>query len=321
MTGAPHVYVLIEPGATRVVGSTIWQDHFCASLRRMGWCGHEPEGFWDPFLDPVRPLPRAEWFRDRAARTERILVEVRDLHEKHGLAFFLGYLDDLLVDPVLLGEISRTGVPTVHFSCDNRRGVRGIQGMAAAADVNWITESDAIPVCEARGWRYLWLPMAANPDICQPDDREEFPVTFVGSQEPLRTHVLGHVAQAGIPLEVYGCGWPAQTTRDTRGNGVSLLPPARMSTWRKARRLAAVWAHYADWRRDPLGARAAANWVRLKRLGATYGRHVAHCCKGPLSDADMFERYARSQVTLGINRLVQPLGDPLRPSTYVRQRD
>ena len=60
----------------------------------------------------------------------------------------------------------------------------------------------------AEGVRSIYLPLASDPAFYAPRETRRYRASFVGSRYGIRERIVQAVWRAGIPLEVFGPGWP-----------------------------------------------------------------------------------------------------------------
>jgi len=107
--------------------------------------------------------------------------------------------------PELFKGLTGLGIPSVYFFCDNFAHKEVAEKFAPYATLNWVPEKNALEQFKASKSRFIYLPMAANPEICYPVDAQEtVEISFLGTKNPYRRDLLGRVLNAGLNLKVYG---------------------------------------------------------------------------------------------------------------------
>ena len=76
----------------------------------------------DVLLFPAKDGRRAMQDSDHLAKerfSQRVLDKFLKENERHSFDLFFSYLMDGMIDPGVIDEIRRIGVPTCNFSCNN----------------------------------------------------------------------------------------------------------------------------------------------------------------------------------------------------------
>ncbi|MFH1868853.1 MAG: glycosyltransferase [Candidatus Omnitrophota bacterium] len=187
--------------------NNLWHQHLTKTLLKMGHKVFTPGDVG--LLDAWRFIAQGFSNRRHMERTtENILAEAKKIHAKEGIDLFFAYLYPFQFRPRLFKELTKLGIPSVYFFCDNFTHKDVAREYAPYATLNWVPESEAIPQFKSSGSKYIYLPMAANPDIFYPVDTEEtVDISFLGSKNPYRRYILGRALHAGLNLRVYGGFW------------------------------------------------------------------------------------------------------------------
>jgi len=125
---------------------------------------------------------------------------------------FLTYLYPKQIDENAINEIKKLGIPCVNFYCDNIREFRSVPKQFKAFDLVWVPEYEAIPMYRKAGTAFINLPM---PMWVEPRLRnsinplEETKVSFIGSKDILREHLLSEVIGLGLDISIRGSDWMA----------------------------------------------------------------------------------------------------------------
>jgi spore maturation protein CgeB len=145
----------------------------------------------------------------RGRTTEHILEEVRKAHQERPIDLFLSYFYNAHFDPGGFDEIRRLGIPSVNFYCNSIYQFSLVAAIAARADFSWHPERDARASYMAAGARPVWVQMGADPKLyCVIEGTaRQRKVCFVGSRYADRERWLAALADAAVPLDIYGRGW------------------------------------------------------------------------------------------------------------------
>jgi hypothetical protein len=280
-----RILLVLAPEATGgLSGSTVWLRNLYEPLLDLGH---------DVLLVDARPGARARASRDdalKAAFSEQLLQTFWREHRQRPFDLVFTYLMDGMVDPVVIDDIGREGVPTCNFSCNNTHQFDLVRALSPHFAFNAHTEMDASAKFRAVGARPVWFPMAANPKHYRPLTVSRcLDVTFVGQRYARRPAYIWHLLQHGVDVHVYGPGW----TLSRRGPAGEWRRCARRTSL-AVRALAAVGAD----QRASASARLA--WLdaadRLRRAYPT-------AMHQPLSDERMVAMYSESRISLGFTEV------------------
>jgi len=194
---------------------SLWHQHITKTLRKIGHKVFTPVEIG--LLESWHILNDRSWTKHNQWQlTERILDDVKKRNKEDGVDLFFCYLFPFQFKPHLFKELTKLGIPSAYFFCDNLSTKCVAKEYAPYATLNWVPESQAIQQFEASGGKAIYLPMAANPDIYYPLFTDEIiDVSFVGVKNPYRSEVLGKVAASGLNLRIYGKGWSSQEKSDS----------------------------------------------------------------------------------------------------------
>jgi hypothetical protein len=149
----------------------------------------------------------------RAAFSQRLWETFRQEHTRKPFDLFFAYLMDDMVEPGVIDEIRKTGVPTCNFSCNNAHQFDLVDTLSPHFDYNLHSEKDAREKFLAIGANPLWWPMASNPKYFKPLDLPRtIAASFVGANYALRARYVVHLLVNGVDVHVYGPGWQWGTT-------------------------------------------------------------------------------------------------------------
>jgi hypothetical protein len=273
----------------------LWYQNLGMPLEQMGHQVFLPQGI--PLLAALHHANCQMWNKaQREDLSNKILQDFkRQLATNKKIDLFLAYLYPKQFSPHLFTEIEKLGIPVVYFFCDNFAFKDSVAGQYAKyATLNWVPEIEAIPFFEASKSKYIWLPMAANPQICLPLEKEEtVDVSFAGTKNPYRRDLLSILLHQEFSFKVYGQGW-------AESNAPSHLPFKEeiSDTWwfKTQSKLKFKWQGIVYRLRYPHFKKNSAIW---SNLGAEYDmdfQKIASHTHHELADI-----YAHSAVSIGIN--------------------
>jgi spore maturation protein CgeB len=139
-----------------VPGSRAWYRNLYEPLVEMGH---------DVVLFPAEEGRRAMQRRDAVARatfSQKLLGTFRSEHARKPFDLFFAYLMDGMVEPGVIDEIRKTGVPTCNFSCNNTHQFYLVGELSPHFDYNLHSEQDAREKFLEIGANPVWWPMAAG---------------------------------------------------------------------------------------------------------------------------------------------------------------
>lgn len=178
-------------------GLSFEENNFRSSLEGMG---HTLSAF--DFLGQAK--------RDGVARMRSDLIALA-AETKPELAFFVLFTDQLDV-PTIEAVGREGGCPTVNWFADDHWRFEGFtRHMAPAFDLAVTTDPDSLPkyrlLADTRVHLSQW---ACNRYAYSRVTTElEHDVTFVGQPHGDRRQTVDKLADAGLPVECWGFGWPA----------------------------------------------------------------------------------------------------------------
>ena len=142
-----------------------WRENFKPALEKMGHTVIEPE------LDLALPLLKgldSEWLGiTRPQVSQTLYDQVYKAHKKNGIDLFFSYFYNVHVESETILKISKMGIPTVNFFCDNARDFYSVSEIVNAFTLNWVPEKQACQLYEQSKAPFIHLPMAADPDFYQ----------------------------------------------------------------------------------------------------------------------------------------------------------
>lgn len=291
-----------------------WRENFKLSLENLGCNVLEPHGF--DFIEPFFHSDDSDWYKHRRVQLSDHLYDfVVKTHKNIGIDLFLSYFFATHVTPEFLTAIRDLGIPVVNFFCDNMRDFDLVRPLASSVTLNWVPEIDAIAKYKLINAPAIYLPMAVNTDFYKTTHEAELnQVSFIGSADYLRMHVLQPMIKTSIPLRIYGNGWRNETELSNSPHNTQASNGTKMLGFlAKYKKRLNYLMH--------LGPIQAGRYVRAQMRSVKAKPLFKEVASPPVSHRDYVKILGSSMVTLGINRcpnLNYPLHQPLR---YSRLRD
>jgi hypothetical protein len=144
----------------------------------------------------------------RAEFSQNLLDVYNHENRKKPFDLFFSYLKDGMVDGLVIDEISRTGVPTCNFSCNNTHQFHLVEEISPHFDFCLHAERDARGKFISIGANPVWWPMASNPKYFKPRDIARiYDVSFVGGNYGMRAHYINHLLENGVDVHAFGPLW------------------------------------------------------------------------------------------------------------------
>ena len=265
-----------------------------------------------PNVDWVEPLAMqdesmiARW-RERA--WTRTVEFIRKEIDRKPIHLFLGYLYPRMVEPSAIQEIKDLGIPCVNFFCDNVREFRKVPPEYRCFDLHWVPEYQALAMYRKAGLQHIhaampcWIP----PEHRTIDHSEAEGVTFVGSSDLLRRHLLGTAVELGADIRIFGPGWSGEPkTREFGLGGEKKLARLLKNQWHCIRRngliafLLKFEPHFRPLLPPPIPPE--------RLMGGVWGEKYLQVIR-------------ESAITIGINRVQTSWRSVHKPITYSRLRD
>lgn len=211
-----------------------WARNFYPPLRRLGVELVESRVDLEPasrFMAVPVPSVRSD-LETRARITEQIVSEIRIEHRKRPVDLVLSYFYNAHFDPAGFPLIHALGIPTVNFFCNSTHQFELVADIARSATFAWHTERGATAKYLSVGARPVHVQMGADPSVYHPvESVERRPgAFFVGQRYADRDRWLAGLVEAGVPVTLYGHGWPGD-------QGQVVMPDARQGVIRAGRRL------------------------------------------------------------------------------------
>lgn len=288
-----RIFQVIEGSTNAAVpGSQTWYRNLYEPLVEMG---HEVVLF--PARKGILAMQRND-AQLRAAFSQKLLDTFRREHAQKPFTLFFAYLMDGMLDPCVIDEIRKTGVPTCNFSCNNAHQFYLVDELSPHFDYNLHSEKDTRDKFLSIGANPLWWPMASNPKYFKPMDvPRTIQASFVGANYALRARYIAHLLENGIDAHAYGPGW---------------VGGAR-TRWRSiAKRYLFLWQAFLAINPQAQSAASAKladhDFWRCLKVRFHANMHP------PVSDAELIALYSRSHVSLGFLE-VYDCHDPSRPIT------
>jgi len=273
-----RIFEVVESSAnTSVPGNRTWHRNLYEPLVELG---HEV------LLFPAEEGRRAMQQRDasgRATFSQKLWEVFRREQARKPFDLFFAYLMDGMVEPEVIDEIRKTGVPACNFSCNNIHQFYLVEALSPHFDYNLHAERDAREKFLAIGANPIWWPMASNPRYFKPYDvPRTVAVSFVGANYALRARYIVHLLEHGIQVHAYGPGWPggAMTRWRSIAKHYKFLLQTLVAFSPQAQYKASAALADHDFRRS---------------LSVRFPNNV----HAPVSDEELILLYSRSQISLG----------------------
>jgi hypothetical protein len=271
-------------------GNRTWRRNLYEPLIEMG---HEVLLF---STTPARVAMLQGDTRHRSRFSESLLNTFRFEHARRPFDLFFAYLMDGMVDPEVIDEIRKTGVPTCNFSCNNAHQFDNVDELSPHFDLNLHSEKDARDKFLAIRATPFWWPMASNPNYFKPLNlARSISVSFVGANYSLRARYIAHLLEHGVEVHAYGPGWIGGATKH----------------WRSmAKRY--KYLSLALWPLDRQRQSQASNSLAEHDFRRFLTERFPENFHAPVSDDTLIELYSRSHISLGFLE-VHDRHDPTRP--------
>lgn len=156
----------------------------------------------------VNPAAHLGRFGTRSEYREVTVAEVRRFQAQGGCDMFFSTAVDHSFHPDTAHDISRLGIPTVNLGVDDYSHPYRVREVTPAFDLVWTSERAAAQQDIIRSYgarKLIFMPFAANPHRFYPAGPEsERAFCFVGACYGARARAIGRLAQADVPIRVYG---------------------------------------------------------------------------------------------------------------------
>ena len=173
-------------------------------------------------INPAAILGR---FGTRYEYADVTVDAVRTYQAEGGCDLFFATAVDHSFLPETATAIGDMGIPTVNLNMDDLSHPYRVKEVTPSFDLVWTTESQALDIIRGYGPRKLvHMPFAANPNIFYPtnSDQIERAIAFIGACYGARARAIAMLAQAGVPVRVYG-----KSPMDIYGSDSKSLPALR----------------------------------------------------------------------------------------------
>ena len=288
-----RIFQVLESSTnTAVQGNRTWHRNLYEPLVEMG---HEVLLF---SAEEGRSAMQRNNAQARAAFSQKLLDTFRREHAQKPFALFFAYLMDGMLEPAVIDEIRKSGVPTCNFSCNNAHQFDLVDELSPHFDYNLHSEKDAREKFLVIGANPLWWPMASNPKYFKPMDLSRtIQASFVGANYALRARYIAHLLENRIDAHAYGPHWVggARTRWRSLAKRYVFLGRALIAFNSVTQSTASAQLAEHDYRRD-LSARFPANF------------------HAPITDDELIALYSRSHISLGFLE-VYDRHDPSRTVT------
>jgi spore maturation protein CgeB len=298
-----------------------WHQQITQSLRAMGHCVYTPSNIG--LGTSWHLLNHNCWSRRDAERiNEAILSHIEELQTKQTIDLFFCYLYPFQFTPDLFSQLHDLNIPSLYFFCDNLSYEDVARQYASKATLNWVPEKLAISQFRRAGARWIYLPMAANPDINFPVPQEEtIDISFFGSKNSYRRDLIGRILRSGLNIKVFGNGWrpdaiPYYAEHNPFEGPVPSSPTRAMKMMRFLK-----WKKNAFLRFLQCGLKPRQRSMAYQQMGKQYENELRSIAvKSALNMDEANQVYSMSAISLGINDHFKPERTP--PFlTYTKLRD
>lgn len=271
-----RIFQVLKSGANPFAkNNQTWRRNLYEPLVRLGQ---------DVFLFSLDKMISLHGKNNTSSLSEKLLNTFKKEHKKKPFELFFSYLRDGMVEPSVIDEIRKTGIPTCNFSCNNIHQFYVVKEISPHFDYNLHAEKDAREKFLKIGANPLWWPMASNPDYFKPMNiKRDIDVSFVGANYSLRYQYIRHLLDNGVDVQVFGPAWiwgtPTRLHSSLPKRVKLLLEAAFLPSFEKRIQASAYLADF-DSRRS----------VKIN-----YPDNI----HPPCSDEDMIALYSRSHISLG----------------------
>lgn len=244
-------------------------------------------------------------WRDRT--WSQAIDEIRRQHQAQPIDLFLSYLFPKQVEPSAIAEIQALGIPCVNFYCDNVRDFNRVPNVFYPFDLHWVPEFKALTFYQKASLNHLYAPMPVwiPPAQRVTDHLEQYGISFIGSRDSQRAHLLAQVVQAGVELEIRGAGWQAKSSNSQA-----------VQTHPKVQTLENQWKF--------IRSQGIIPWIRKiqeKSLRDPPAELFTAALRHQPNSAEYIDIIQQSLIVLGINRYPSYHYPFTQPNTYSRMRD
>jgi hypothetical protein len=300
--------------------SNVWHLQMVPALQRLGHDIYLPRLGLD---ESWARMNAGRWsYRHRARQTLRLLEDIRKVHAAKPIGLFFALVYAFQFEPWVFKAIRAMDIPTVWFFCDNLQYPREAEKLAPYFDLTWVPERKAISMYQRLHCEYIYLPMAADPDLNRPTVPEGGKeVVFIGTKNPYRRWLLGMALAKGLPVEIYGTGWHPTSTHHLSGDSVASQSCEPLSRVEMA-------VNFLEEKKESIiqilryGLRPRFSRGPIQHRGEAFEELVTRNSSAkPLDFKQVQELYGQAKVTLGENHYIDPGCTDLDHCTYSKARD
>lgn len=284
---------------------SFWETYLKAGITEAGHDWIEARAVdWAEGLVYSDELELKAW-RDRT--WSQVLDDIRRQHQAQPIDLFLSYLFPKQVEPSAIAEIQTMGIPCVNFYCDNVRDFNRVPKVFYPFDLHWVPEFKALAFYQKANLNSIYAPMPVwiPPEQRTTEHLEHYGISFIGSRDSQRAHLLAQVVQAGVSLEIRGAGWQVK--------------PSNLKLVKSDRQIQTL---ENQWRF--IRSQGIIPWIRKiqeKSLADPPAELFAAALRHSPNSAEYIDIIQRSIVVLGINRYPSYHYPFSQPNTYSRMRD
>lgn len=155
----------------------------------------------------INPAAKLGRFGTPPEYREVTVEEVRKFQSEGGCDLFFATAVDHSFEPDTARDIAEMGIPTVNLGMDDMSHPYRVRKVTPAFDLVWTTDPTNQEIIRGYGAKKLvHMPFAANPHVFryEPAPEQERAIIFIGACYGARSRAIARLAQADIPIRVYG---------------------------------------------------------------------------------------------------------------------
>jgi len=233
----------------------------------------------------------------------KLLDDFLNAHKQKPIDIFFSYFFKSCIYPDVVREISRRGIVTINFSCNDLHQFYLVDGIADAFDICATSIKSAFPFFKAINAKPYHFQMAANPNFYKPYNVPiEYDVTFVGQKYSNRAEYMYFLLKGGIDVRVWGPGWTSFDRPGGEGGRVGHSP------------LKTYVAKLLDFKNLP-------KRLIRKAKSKIYEKYLNDVSGNSLSDEEVVKLFSRSRISLGFSVVNDGSDKEKGSNTHLRLRD
>lgn len=194
--------------------SGLWSQNFYPALKQLGHTLIESQVDLLP-VSRFMHIPKGFNAQEREVRaeiTQKILDEVKAVHQKTPIDLFLSYFYNAHFDPAGFEKIHKLGITTVNFYCNSINYFELVTDISQKVNFAWHSEKNARPRYLQLGANPVWVQMGADPNLYYPvlNLTRQKKACFVGQRYADRAQYLAKLITENVPVNIYGRSWGAE---------------------------------------------------------------------------------------------------------------